>query len=89
MSALPRPESAAWLLAGQRCMPHLYGAESQVRANGRQTSDRCHEWRRDRTHGDSRKVDERVLSDHHLLNQTAVTELHQLRMVEGGGDLAT
>lgn len=42
-----------------------------------------------RTHGDSREVDERVLADHHLLDQFAVTELHQLRVVEGGGDLPT
>lgn len=41
-----------------------------------------------RTHGNPREADEHVLADHHLLDQLAVTELHHLRVVEGGGDLA-
>ena len=41
----------------------------------------------ERTHGDSREVDEQVLSNHHLLDQLTVTQLHQLGVVEGGGDL--
>ena len=44
---------------------------------------------RARTHGHSGEVDECVLADHHLLDQLAVTELHQLGVLEGGGDLPT
>lgn len=40
-----------------------------------------------RTHGNAREVNERVLADHHLLDQLTVTQLDQLRVVEGGGDL--
>ncbi len=39
------------------------------------------------THVHSREVYERVLSDHDLLDQLAVANLHQLRVVKGRGDL--
>lgn len=39
------------------------------------------------THGHSREMDKSVFSNHHLLNEFAVTQLHQLRVVKGRCDL--
>lgn len=39
------------------------------------------------THVHSREMNESVLSNHHLFNEFAVTQLYQLRVVKSGRDL--